>query len=213
MTGHPAAAVPPQSGRGKPPPHEARPARLPPSAWHTTQVRASPVASRNHRGPVDGCRTRGRCLPGGHRQRVAFLYGTDQADTILGLGGNDSIYGQKGADTLVGGAGRDRLNGSKAPDRIEGRLGADTLYGGDGIDTVIGGPGDDHIIVSGDGDVNTVSCGDGIDSVIYGPEDVISPRAARFSFRNRPEPPARPNHPKGRMRAQSVEATTGIEPV
>jgi Ca2+-binding RTX toxin-like protein len=36
---------------------------------------------------------------------------TDNADTILGLGGNDTIFGLGGSDYIKGGGGADRING------------------------------------------------------------------------------------------------------
>ena len=51
---------------------------------------------------------------------------TDEADDILGLGGDDTIFGFGGNDTINGGDGNDVIIGG---------LGADTINGGPGIDT------------------------------------------------------------------------------
>ena len=56
-----------------------------------------------------------------------ILYGTSQADHILGLGGNDGI------------------NGGDGDDWIDGGDGDDLLFGGGGADTLLGGAGNDYI--------------------------------------------------------------------
>jgi Ca2+-binding RTX toxin-like protein len=63
-----------------------------------------------------------------------ILYGTPQADTIDGLGGNDSIYGESGNDTLYGNDGNDTLIGGDGDDLLAGQAGVDVLTGGAGVD-------------------------------------------------------------------------------
>lgn len=55
-----------------------------------------------------------------------LLVGDDEANTLLGLGGNDTIEGKGGNDSLFGNDGDDTLNGGD---------GNDSLQGGDGTDT------------------------------------------------------------------------------
>ena len=71
-----------------------------------------------------------------------YLYGSPQADTISGLGGNDYLDGQDGNDTLLGGAGDDSLSGGLGNDRLDGGTGNDVLqdYSG-GNDTYVWGTG------------------------------------------------------------------------
>jgi Ca2+-binding RTX toxin-like protein len=77
-----------------------------------------------------------------------FVNGTETADTVdagndanivLGLGGDDMIYGMDGDDLLVGGAGNDMLYGGNQNDVLFGGNGADWLYGEAGNDFLSGG--------------------------------------------------------------------------
>ncbi|MEJ6021971.1 putative Ig domain-containing protein [Ramlibacter sp. PS4R-6] len=58
-----------------------------------------------------------------------LISGFDEAEKILGLGGNDALLGRGGADSIDGGDGNDILQGG---------LGADTLIGGEGNDIIYG---------------------------------------------------------------------------
>lgn len=66
-----------------------------------------------------------------------LLFGTDEADTMDGLGGNDWMFGLDGDDTMNGGDGDDKIYGGDGDDIITGGLGADRLTGGDGADTFV----------------------------------------------------------------------------
>jgi Ca2+-binding RTX toxin-like protein len=55
-----------------------------------------------------------------------WLYGNDDANTLVGLDGDDRLFGRGGADILDGGYGRDVLTGGS---------GGDVLNGGEGEDT------------------------------------------------------------------------------
>jgi Ca2+-binding RTX toxin-like protein len=69
---------------------------------------------------------------------------------VPGLG-DDRIYGSPEADRLMGGAGDDRISGRQGSDRLYGGPGADVLTGGDGVDRLFGGggPGRDVLIQEG----------------------------------------------------------------
>jgi len=93
---------------------------------------------------------------------MGFGYGglhkiDDNANAILGLGGNDTISGAGGDDAIEGGAGNDTLNGDG---------GNDTLDGGTGTDTMAGGTGNDTYIVDSTLDTVSEAGGDGIDTVL-----------------------------------------------
>ncbi|MEG3093265.1 calcium-binding protein, partial [Sphingomonas sp. PB1R3] len=80
------------------------------------------------------------------------LYGTGNADTLVGGSGNDEIYGGNGDDTLTGGTGNDNL---------EGGWGADTyIYNvGDGDDRIYDSSKADYADFAG---WNTLRFGAGI---------------------------------------------------
>ena len=91
------------------------------------------------------------------------LNGTNEADIIIGFGGddtlaghldddliygnlgNDSIDGDAGDDTLYGGQGGDNISGGFGNDLIYGNFGNDTISADSGNDTIFGGQGDDSI--------------------------------------------------------------------
>jgi Ca2+-binding RTX toxin-like protein len=58
-----------------------------------------------------------------------WLYGTDEADSLSGLGGNDTIRTYDGDDTLTGGTGNDSLEGGDDADTYIFNI-------GDGADTI-----------------------------------------------------------------------------
>ena len=78
---------------------------------------------------------------------------TDEAETILGRGGNDLLYGLAGDDVLGGGHGRDTLYGGAGNDTLDGGLGSDTCHftiGESGSNTLEDfTSGEDKIKVSG----------------------------------------------------------------
>ena len=71
-----------------------------------------------------------------------YTAGTDQADTIQGVGAS-FILGQGGNDVLRAGAGDSILSGDAGDDLLVGSAGADTLQGGNGNDILFGGLGVD----------------------------------------------------------------------
>ena len=85
----------------------------------------------------------------------AAIVGSDDADLLLGLGGEDLLQGNEGADRLYGGDKDDILQGGAGADELYGGRGADTLQGGDGddADTLVGGGGGD--ILEGGGGADT----------------------------------------------------------
>lgn len=81
----------------------------------------------------------------------------DNADVLMGNGGNDIIIGLRGSDTMHGGAGRDILIGglelgttSPKSDIVFGDEGSDISIwaGGDGSDVFIGGLGRDALVMA-----------------------------------------------------------------
>ncbi|MFA0810686.1 hypothetical protein [Microbulbifer epialgicus] len=76
------------------------------------------------------------------------LVGIAQID---GAAGNDSIYGTTQADTIIGGQGSDYLSGGDGDDTFiftTGDTGSDTYSGGEGYDRLLGTTEDDDFIFS-----------------------------------------------------------------
>lgn len=134
--------------------------------------------------------------PGGPTQGNDTLIGSNNNDTISGLGGYDRIYGRNGNDTLSGGegadyirgegnddvlsgdAGNDHLLGDDGNDALKGGDGTDKLYGGDDNDMLYGGNGVDRLFgesnndkLYGDAGNDTLSGGDGVDFIRGGTEN------------------------------------------
>ncbi len=98
----------------------------------------------------DAAYIQGRLYPATEGNDV--IYGTNDSETLSGLGGNDQLYGGRGDDTLVGGAGNDVLRGNEGDDTcLFGReSGNDYLYlTGGGTDTILldSGIGPEDIIL------------------------------------------------------------------
>lgn len=83
---------------------------------------------------------------------AAYLYATNDDDTVLGSDGDNRIYGLGGADVLWGGKGNDTLYGGAGQDRLWGEEGDDTLYAGPGGGGLNGGAGNDRLYGSADND-------------------------------------------------------------
>ena len=102
-------------------------------------------------------------LPG---DTVAWRYGTEGDDTIVGDGAHNIIYGMEGDDTLRGEGGDDWIFGDEGGDTLEGGAGDDLLMGGEGDDTLDGGDGDD-MLVGGEG-ADMLTGGAGADTFVFG---------------------------------------------
>lgn len=124
------------------------------------------------------------------------VYGTEQADTLVGGAGTDIIYGYAsndridggygddtimggdGNDTLLGGVGNDRINGGALSDYIDAGSGDDWVNGGRGPDTIYLGSGNDtfvDLLQYGDAGIDTVYGGAGDDTITAsGGDDILS---------------------------------------
>ena len=119
--------------------------------------------------------------------------GVAAADTINGTSGNNLLVGTAVADNIDGLAGNDVIDGRKGDDTIIGGLGNDWIQGGEGADTITDGPGqdiidagpdvsNDKIVLSNDGEKDTVGCGPGDDTVTgKSPTDKIYPDCEHVS--------------------------------
>jgi Ca2+-binding RTX toxin-like protein len=85
------------------------------------------------------------------------LNGTNEADVIIGFGGDDTLSGHLGNDLIYG-----NLNN----DLIDGDDGSDTLYGGQGGDGISGGSGND--IIYGNFENDTIGADSGNDTIFGG---------------------------------------------
>ncbi len=106
------------------------------------------------------------------------LFGTAEADllvghgataTIMGLGGDDLILGTGGADVIQAGAGDDLVKAGAGDDAAFGGAGEDSLFGGAGNDLVAGEAGDDRLFGEAGDDV--LEGGQGHDVVFAGGGD------------------------------------------
>ena len=80
------------------------------------------------------------------------LFGTAEADVMVGLAGNDYLIGWPNGDSLpdkgdflCGGDGRDTLQPSYGNDVLAGNAGGDQLIGYFGADRLTGGSGEDQV--------------------------------------------------------------------
>ena len=117
----------------------------------------------------------------GHTRPV--LVDLDNVADDSELGENDNV--RSNVENVVGGAGDDSIKSLGAHSTLDGRGGDDHLVGGFGPDTLIGGSDVDRIeggtesdvIISADGNQDTVICGDGVDSVtadLSSPTDLMT---------------------------------------
>jgi hypothetical protein len=108
-----------------------------------------------------------------------YLFGTMQADTILGEGDNDRLFGLAGADKVYGGSGEDIIEGDQGNDMLDGGDGNDWIVGGQDSDKLLGGSGDDVLIASyavnsssiRDYAIDIIMCGLGNDTAYINPAD------------------------------------------
>jgi Ca2+-binding RTX toxin-like protein len=75
------------------------------------------------------------------------VYGTQNADTLVGTGSGDVIEGNLGDDVLLGLDGNDTLLGDSGSDTLIGGMGDDVLDGGLGHDQLEGGGGQDSYLM------------------------------------------------------------------
>ena len=96
---------------------------------------------------------------------IDAVYGSGQADMMIGGDAGDRFRGQDGDDRLIGGGGDDALFGGFGSDKIRGDGGDDIIYGGGGDDLLSGGAGDD--LLTGETDDDIIR-GDGGDDQLLG---------------------------------------------
>ncbi len=108
--------------------------------------------------------------------------GTNQADLVLGLGGNDTVSGGTGLNIFYGGDGNDSITGGVNENRIHGQNGNDQLRGGSGSDYIAGNNGNDTLIGFGSDDF--LLPGFGNDTVNGGAsDDIVIFNGATSNFR------------------------------
>ena len=100
-----------------------------------------------------------------------FIFARGGDDAIIGRRGDDLIYGGGGSDRIVGNSGRDEIFGNRGNDVIGGGRGADTIEGNAGADLISGASGDDRI--SGGFGFDTLRGGAGDDTVNGGAGDDV----------------------------------------
>lgn len=74
----------------------------------------------------------------GHDSLVSIegVYGSGDADSIVGNDVDNYLFGGAGTDTIIAGEGDDYIDGDGGDDFLVGGAGVDWIYGGGGIDTV-----------------------------------------------------------------------------
>jgi Ca2+-binding RTX toxin-like protein len=108
-----------------------------------------------------------------------YLFGTMQADTIMGEDDNDRLFGLAGTDMIYGGSGGDIIEGDQGNDFLNGNDGNDRIIGGQDADNILAGDGDDILIASyvvnsssiRDYASDSLMCGLGNDTAYINPED------------------------------------------
>jgi len=83
--------------------------------------------------------------------------GTEEEDSLSGLGGADVLSGLGGNDLLDGGAGGDTLNGGEGNDTLTGGAAADTINAGGGDDTINYALGDGADVIDGGAGTDTLA--------------------------------------------------------
>ncbi|NJB67268.1 Ca2+-binding RTX toxin-like protein [Desulfobaculum xiamenense] len=105
------------------------------------------------------------------------MHGMDDADYMLGRGGDDTLKGEEGDDYLDGGAGSDILHGDEGDDSLDGGAGSDFLCGGrivdNGGETLLSDDGTDVVMytdasqgVNVDLQAGTATTGDDTDTLL-----------------------------------------------
>jgi Ca2+-binding RTX toxin-like protein len=95
-----------------------------------------------------------------------FIDGGAGKNVIDGGAGKDTLVGGKDEDTIIGGNGNDVLKGGAANDVLNGGAGNDSIEGNQGNDVLNGGNGQDSLFGNEGKDV--LNGGDGNDSIIGG---------------------------------------------
>ena len=96
---------------------------------------------------------------------MADIYGTQDANFIVGTVGDDTVQALAGNDIVLGLSGRDLIFGNTGGDFLAGNGGADLILAGRGNDFVLGGRNDDTLF----GDVgNDILFGDLDNDLIIG---------------------------------------------
>lgn len=85
------------------------------------------------------------------RSLIDYMYGEEGDDSLFGHGGDDFIFGREGNDSIFGGGGDDYLIGDSL--LADGTLNSnDTIRGGAGKDELVGGVGQDELFGGDDND-------------------------------------------------------------
>ena len=108
-------------------------------------------------GPISGYK--GGVVYGTRGDDVLDLRASNQAEIIMGYGGNDTIYAGNSGDCLVGGDGNDKLFGGNAKDILIGGAGDDYLNGNNGKDELDAGGDVNDVCDGGNGQDTVTNCG------------------------------------------------------
>ena len=121
------------------------------NAENSFTIKAIPGLKLIHKGNLHKIRPLRIKTCNGHR---VTIWGTPNADYIVGTSGDDVIHagagndrvdGRGGNDIICGGRGNDTLNGNRGKDIMFGGRGHDTMSGNRGKDTMYGGRGQDRM--------------------------------------------------------------------
>jgi len=111
-----------------------------------------------------------------------LVFGSLEAITMLGQGGDDTLTGLSGSERILGRGGDDAIQGGAGADNIEGGEGNDTIEGGQGSDTLNGGAGRDIVTyrnspaavsVTINGDINANNGGDAVADELFAFEILV----------------------------------------
>jgi len=95
-------------------------------------------------------------------------------DSVVTGSGNDVITGGDGNDTIFSNGGNDSVDGGAGDDMISTGAGADTIISGTGVDQIFGGIGGDTIILTADGQKDSVFYTQRLDSSTSNNRDTIT---------------------------------------
>ena len=97
--------------------------------------------------PASGSRNSGRT------SNSLDLFGSNDAEALIGRAGDDRLYGNEGFNQLNGNDGFDELYGGNVEDVLIGGKDDDLGYGNGGADTIVGGVGSDKLYGAGGADI------------------------------------------------------------